>query len=621
MLNNTGVSSKMQDVYDDLFKKSWDGLKFDDLMSIVLDERNIFLAYHAIRSNKGSNTPGTDGKTIKDLSVLSLDDIVTKVRYFVLGSPHGYRPKKVRRKTIRKDNGSERPLGIPCIWDRLIQQCVKQVLEPICEAKFSENSFGFRSDRSVENAIALVHYRMNKSGMRYAVEFDIKGFFDNVNHSKLMKQLWALGVCDRRLLYIIRQMLQAPVKLENGHTIVPKRGTSQGGILSPLLANVVLNELDHWVDSQWLAHPLVAKYSYPTSKGSQNRGYAYRVLRERTKLKEMYIVRYADDFRIMCRTKGVAIKIMCAVTGWLNERLGLTVSPEKTRIVNLNRKSMEFLGFSIRLHEKGDLLVARSHVSRKSVNKQTNALITQIKNIRSPRYPLEEREEVVLFNKMVLGMQNYYRIATNVSEDYARVQYRIMRVMENRLTTQGVCRLKKSGRKLTKVEHNRYGRSQMLRYLAESKEPVYPIGYVQHKNPMQRPVGLCRYTEEGRAKSKVVIDQDCMWWALVFSPTYGRSIEFLNNKLSLFGMQSGKCAVTGSKFDDASRVHCHHKIPRSMGGSDKLSNLVLLDKDVHVLVHATDRGTIQSYLASLKLDKKQVKVVNKLRNCAGLEAI
>lgn len=241
----------MQSTFDSLYRKSKEGEIFTNLMELILNRNNIMLAYRNIKSNTGSYTAGTDNLTINHIGCLSPEEVIKKVRYFVTGSQHGYRPKPVRRKEIPKPNGTTRPLGIPCIWDRLIQQCIKQVLEPICEAKFSNNSYGFRPNRSVEHAISKTYSLLQRSHLHYVLEFDIKGFFDNVNHSKLIKQMWAMGIRDKQLIYVIRQILKAPIRMQDGSTIIPDKGTPQGGIISPLLANIVLNELDHWVESQW----------------------------------------------------------------------------------------------------------------------------------------------------------------------------------------------------------------------------------------------------------------------------------------------------------------------------------------------------------------------------------
>ena len=284
----------MQSVFDNLYEQSAKNSIFDNLVDVILDENNILLAYRNIKANGGSETPGTDGLNIGDIAKLPPEEVVGKVRYFMRGSQHGYRPKAVRRKEIPKPNGKTRPLGIPCIWDRLIQQCIKQVMEPICEAKFSENSYGFRPNRSVEHAISRTHRMLQLMHLYYVIEFDIKAFFDNVDHSKLIRQIWALGIHDKELIWIIKKILKAPIKMPDGSLVTPTKGTPQGGILSPLLANIVLNELDHWVESQWQYSHITDKYSKKLQKnGTYDRGHGYRGMREYTKLKEMWIIRYA----------------------------------------------------------------------------------------------------------------------------------------------------------------------------------------------------------------------------------------------------------------------------------------------------------------------------------------
>ena len=134
-------------------------------------------------------------------------------------------------------------------------------MEPICEAKFSENSYGFRPNRSAENAIARAEFLIQNTRLHYVVEFDVKGFFDNVDHSKLIKQIWSLGIRDKNLLFVLKRILKAPIRLENGAMEYPTKGTPQGGIISPLLANIVLNELDQWVDSQWQDNPVTVTAS------------------------------------------------------------------------------------------------------------------------------------------------------------------------------------------------------------------------------------------------------------------------------------------------------------------------------------------------------------------------
>lgn len=212
--------------------------------------------------------------------------------------------------------------------DRIIQQMFKQVLEPICEARFHKHSYGFRSNRAIKHALARCCFIASKTGNNYVVDIDIKSFFENVNHTRLMKQLWNIGIRDKRVLAIIYKMLKAPIKGIG----IPDIGTPQRGILSPLLSNVVLNDLDWWISNQWETFRTRHKYSY---------GKLARALKT-TNLKEMYIVRYADDFKIFTKTHRNAIKIYHAVKGYLKNQLKLEISPEKSKITNLRRKSQNF---------------------------------------------------------------------------------------------------------------------------------------------------------------------------------------------------------------------------------------------------------------------------------------
>ena len=252
----------LQSTFDGLYAGSLQGKTFQNLIGLISSENNIKLAYRTIKGNKGSHTPGVDKRTIKNLASMSEEKFVRLIQKQF----SWYKPRPVRRVEVQKPNGKMRPLGIPTIVDRIVQQCILQVLEPICEAKFSEHSNGFRPDRSTETAIAECCRLMQVQHLHYAVDIDIQGFFDNVNHGKLIRQMWEMGIQDKKLLCIIKQMLKAPVVLPDGKKFCPTKGTPQGGILSPLLSNIVLNELDWWVSSQWENMP--THYEYKTRQNA-----------------------------------------------------------------------------------------------------------------------------------------------------------------------------------------------------------------------------------------------------------------------------------------------------------------------------------------------------------------
>lgn len=599
----------LQETFDELYAQSVQGKKFTSLMPLIASEQNIKLAYRQIKANRGSYTPGTDGKTMADIENLTEKKYVSLIQKKL----SWYKPKMVRRKDIPKPNGKTRPLGIPCIEDRLVQQCILQVLEPICEAKFNPNSHGFRPNRSAEHAIVECNRRMQMSHCTFVVEFDIKGFFDNVNHRKLMRQLWTLGIRDTKLLQIVKAILHAPVLLPDGTVEHPVKGTPQGGIISPLLANVVLNELDWWVTSQWqnfytvMKKPLTPQYNQWNRRILSNE---YKSLR-RTKLKEMYIVRYADDFRIFCKTRKEARAIMAAVTMWLKERLKLDISPDKTRIVNLKKKSSEFLGFELRLGRKGHKQIVDVRMNEKAIKNCTEKLITEIKLMQFPKSQMNLYQTIWVYNSQVQGIQNYYGIANNVTVGLQRIQRAVMTAMVNRLN------ITKKGYIFNESLRKRYGKSKQVRYLMG--QPLVPIGYCKSRKPMALEAEANQYTPEGReilAKKVSKSGNPEVLKYLMKNPVKNRSIEFNDNRLSLFQAQKGRCAVTQLPLTIGD-IHCHHKIPISRGGTDKYQNLVLLKTDIHVLVHATQEETISKLIADNNLTVEMINRLNKLRQKVG----
>lgn len=601
----------LQSTFDKLYADSCNNKIFNNLYSIIVCDENIKLAYRNIKRNSGSVTSGTDGITVNDIEKIPLDKFVAIVKKKF----QWYKPKTVKRVEIPKPNGKTRPLGIPAMWDRVVQQCILQVLEPICEAKFYERSNGFRPNRSAEHAISQAGHMIQRSHLHYVVDIDIKGFFDNVNHSKLIKQMWRLGIQDKKLICIIKEMLKAPILLPNGEIVNPDKGTPQGGILSPLLSNIVLNELDWWITSQWETFPTRHNYDYLNSNGGINRGNAYRALRN-TNLKEIYIVRYADDFKIFCKNFSDANKIFIATKNWLWERLGLQISEEKSKVVNLKKGYSEFLGFKLKAIKRGNKYVVSSRVNDKALQRITVELKEQIKKIATPINLNDEAKEVSLYNSMVMGIHNYYCIATKCSLDFSNIARSINFVLQNRLMD----RLRKQGT-LTgfKVIRDRYGRSKQLRYIHDM--PVIPIGYVQYKIPFYKKRSINIYTVEGRSEihKKLGVNMHILL-ALMRMKDINNSIEYMDNRLSLYSAQNGKCAVTGRVLE-LGEIHCHHKIPLKYGGTDRYGNLIIIHEYVHHLIHATDNDIIKKYLKLLSLTDSQVKKINLLREKAKLSKI
>ena len=600
----------LQGVFDGLYERSKNGAVFNKLMEIIRSEENIKLAYRNIKRNGGSNTPGTDKRSISDIEKLPADQYVQLIQSKLAW----YKPKPVKRAEIPKPGGKLRPLGIPTITDRLVQQCILQVLEPICEAKFHERSNGFRPNRSAENALAQCYRMIQRQHLHFVVDIDIKGFFDNVNHAKLIRQIWAMGIRDKTLLCIIKEMLKAPIIMPNGETVFPQKGTPQGGILSPLLSNIVLNELDWWVSSQWETFQTHTKYKIYCGE-KLNRGNIYRVIKN-SGLKEMYIVRYADDFKIFCRKKSDADKAFLAVKLWLKDRLKLEISEEKSRVVNLKKQYSEFLGFKLKAVKKGNKYVVKSHMSDRAIQNETRKLRGLVRDLQRPKSLLDEKRMLNLYNSTVWGIHNYYRFATHIAYDCGvRIHNTIRIVARNRLGK----RLKKQGKTNNRYILEHYGGSKMLRYI--NGFPMCPIGYIQTKAPLYKKKEICKYTKAGRAKIHESLKFDItVLLMLMREQNTNKSIEFMDNRLSLWAAQYGKCAVTGRTLW-IDEIHCHHKIPLRNGGTDRYQNLVIVHQDIHTLIHATLPTTIQFYRNLINPTQAMLKKINKLRLKAGNTAI
>lgn len=582
----------MQEIFDKLYhnSKNKDSYKFYKLMDLITDERNIKLAYRNIKTNSGSDTEGVNRYTLDDIDDITDKDLVEYVRQRL----QNYQPQEVRRVEIPKDNGKLRPIGIPTIEDRIIQQCIKQVLEPICEGKFYNHSYGFRPNRSTHHAISRSMYLTNINKLHYVVDVDIKGFFDNVSHGKLLKQMWSMGIQDKQLLSIISKMLKAPIEGIG----VPTKGTPQGGILSPLLSNIVLNELDWWIAGQW---------EYFETKHDYTSTHKYRALRK-SKMKEIFIVRYADDFKIFTRSYNHANRIFKATKMWLKDRLHLNISEEKSRIVNLKTNYSEFLGFKMKINNKGNKPVIKSHISDKAKKKIKEQIKNQIIKIQKNT----TCQNVGRYNSMILGMHNYYKVATHVNSDFSEISYIVNRTLYNR--TKNI----KSKNGIKSECYKKFYGDYNFKNVYIHGIALFPIAGIKTKPPMNFSQDICDYTKEGRKKihkNQQSVDSHILHY-IMKNPIPTEGIKYNDNRISLYVGQNGVCPISG-EFLETENMECHHKTPRTRGGTDEYSNLIFLKTEVHKLVHATTTETIEKYKESLKLDNKGLKKLNKLRTLVG----
>lgn len=328
------------------------------LLEAILDRDNMNLAYRRVKANKGSH--GIDGMKVDELLPF-LKQNGNQIRQSILEGT--FRPSPVRRVEIPKPDGGKRLLGIPTVLDRVVQQAIAQVLSPIYEKQFSDNSYGFRPNRSARQAVMKCKSYI-EAGYKWAVDIDLAKFFDTVNHDKLMRLLSGT-VKDGRVLSLIRKYLQSGVMI-NGVVMEPEEGTPQGGNLSPLLSNIMLNELD---------------------KELTRRGLKF--------------CRYADDCNTYVKSKKAANRVMASITRFIEEELKLKVNKDKSAVDRPWK--LKFLGFSF-YHKKGGVGI---RVHQKPVKKFRQKL----KEITGRSNAMSMEQRLLKLKQAIIGWVTYFGIA------------------------------------------------------------------------------------------------------------------------------------------------------------------------------------------------------------------
>ena len=327
----------------------------------ILQDRNIDEAIEAVKRNKGA--AGVDGMTVDELDAyfaLHRNEIKAQIR------AGEYKPSPVRRVYIPKANGKKRPLGIPTVVDRVVQQMIAQVMTFGYDKYFSDNSYGFRPNRDAHQAIGKALEYLNE-GCEWVIDLDIEKYFDTVNHDKLISILRE-RINDAKTLRLIRQFLRAGV-MENGLTSPSEEGVPQGGPLSPILSNVYLDKLDKELESRGLC-----------------------------------FVRYADDCNIFVKSEMAANRVMKSVTSWLERKLRLKVSATKTKVVRPTRSN--FLGFTF-WKSKSGWKCKPADDRKKRLHDKTREILC-----RKKAAARTIRSTFIQMNWLIRGWINYYRIGS-----------------------------------------------------------------------------------------------------------------------------------------------------------------------------------------------------------------
>lgn len=563
--------------------------KFKNLLEIISSEIVILTAIHNIKSNKGSKTPGSDGENMQsDILEKEYPEVIQRIQKQFMH----YTPTPVRRKWIPKAGKAEmRPLGIPSIIDRIIQECVRIVIEPILEAQFFNHSYGFRPMRDAHMALERVINIVKNTGYHWIIEGDIAKFFDNVNHTILIKRLWHMGIRDQRILMIIKAMLKAGILNEVKEN---KLGTPQGGIISPLLANAYLDAFDQWIADEWIDKK--TKYPY------KNKNYKMKKLKQ-TNLKPAYLIRYADDWVLVTNSRSNAEKWKMKITKFLQNTLRLKLSEEKTLITNIRKKTIHFLGFDYKIipgkARRG--YIPKTRPNKERLKGKIKEIHTNIRNMRHAPNIEQVIHRINLVNSQIRGLCQYYQAATWVNID-------LQKYADN-LKTSAYLSIKQHGGKWVisnKVDnlvsvHHRYKKNLPAITFNNLTIGITSLSFVKWTRVWMKRPNETPYTKEGRELYKIrtskksILARADELLSLHFSELIGKRLtdskynfEYFLNRAYTFNRDSGKCKICGltvANFD----VHIHHIRPNlPIEQVNKVPNLATVHKQCHYLIHSDD---------------------------------
>jgi len=552
-----------------------DSIDMRNLHEMVYEPNNVALAVRQLSKSKGKMAKGIDGTNYETLENYSIAELAEIVKDRLIKKKMDY----VRRTHIPKGKtGKMRPIGICSVWDKLTEKCITLVIEPYCETKFVDSSFGFREQVSPHNALAKVKNQCQT--MPYVLSLDLQDYFGTINPDVAYREFWHIGIKDQIILNYIYRFIKKGY-MENTIKIEHPFGAEQGSIIGPLISNVYLHRFDVWLREQgdhWHDKGVDKFHS-----AQKRRNMAL------TNLKIGIHARYADDILVLCKDFQDAERFRYSITKYLTGNMKLMVNEEKTKIYDLTKETMKYLGYMFYVF-KGNSVACQSYgkltVSNTLPEKKADEIVEKCGDLLKAIRDKTNFETIHDWNAYVVGIHNYYRGMTHFGKCFAKIGWRIYKLFYHTMNKR-VKFIEEQSCKNNFMER-RYETWGKNGYYCFETYPIIQInwanwdsklihagvGKVKRKNPY----------DYGEKKHKPGVSLEDIGY-LVNTSRYIKNSRLAMFRISKYSSCKGVSYISG-EYVPVSEYHCHHIKPVEKGGTNDFDNLCVLSEAEHDILHS-----------------------------------